>query len=370
MTPDLPPPAVSVLIPVRGAPEPLAACLDAIFAGELPAGGLEVLVAGPPPAEALRAVLRRWEGRLPSGCRLLWLDNPSGSTPVGLNRALAAARGPVVLRLDAHALPAPDYVTACRRALAETGAGCVGGPLRGWGTTAWGRAVALAWTQALGAGDAAFRRTGEGGGPRAVDTVYLGAWPRDLLLALGGWDERLPRNQDYELALRLRRAGHRVVLDPRIRSRTLTRGSPIALIRQYWGYGQGRAATLALHPGSLRWRQALPALWTAYLLVAAGAAAYLSAAAEAAARPAFTPAWRLLPALPAAAYLALLLGSPLRVAQERDAPARDLALLPAVYLCMHLPWGLGFWWGALTRWGRLGPASSPGPTAAPKVGGR
>lgn len=366
MTSDLPPPAVSVLIPVRGAPEPLATCLDALLAGALPAGGLEVLVAGPPEAEALRAVLRRWEGRLPPGCRLLWLDNPGGSTPAGLNRALAAARGPVVLRLDAHCLPDPDYVTACLRALAETGAGCVGGPLRGRGATAWGRAVALAWAQPLGAGDAAFRRPGEGGGPRAVDTVYLGAWPRDLLRSMGGWDERLPRNQDYELALRLRRAGHRLLLDQRIRSRTLTRGSPIALIRQYWGYGQGRAATLALHPGSLRWRQALPALWTAYLLAAAGAAAYLLATA----RPILASAWRLLLALPAAAYLALLLGSPLRPALQRAGPARDLALLPAVYLCMHLPWGLGFWWGALTRWGRLGPAVPPDPPTAFEEGGR
>lgn len=359
------PPAASVLIPVRGAAGPLGDCLDALLAGRLPAEGLEILVAGPPEDGSLTAAVAERARRLPTGCSLRWLDNPGGSTPAGLNRALAAARAPVVLRLDAHALPAPDYVPACLRALAESGAGCVGGALRGRGQGSWGQAVALAWQGPMGAGDAAFRRAGARGGP--VDTVYLGAWPRELLLALGGWDERLPRNQDYELALRLRRAGHQVRLDPRIQSRTLTRGSPGALIQQYWGYGQGRADTLALHPGSLRLRQALPALWAAFLPTA-GLAALVA------------PGLRSLLLLPLAAYLLSLLGATALAALRRAAPARVLALLPGVYLCMHLPWGLGFWWAVLTRSRRAvaggGGAVSGGlgvgtgqPPAAPTGGG-
>jgi len=204
----------------------------------------------------------------------------------------------------------------------------VGGGLSGRGATAWGRAVALAWTHPLGAGDAAFRRGGSG----PVDTVYLGAWPRAVLERLGGFDEALERNQDYELALRIRAAGGMVWLDPSIRSRTWTRRSPGALLRQYWGYGRGRAATWRKHPGSLRFRQLLPALWAAAMALGLPAAI-------------LWPDLRPVLALPVAAYLAALAATVWQL--RHRAPVRDLLPLPSVLLCMHLAWGLGFWWELL-----------------------
>ena len=328
-------PAVSVIIPARGAAAQIGLCLDALLAGDRPPGGMEILVAGLP-GDAVTKALALAAARRRADCPILWVDNPSGSTPAGLNAALSAARGDVILRMDAHARPAPGYVTACLAALEATGASCVGGGLRGRGETAWGRAVALAWTHPLGAGDAAFRRGGAG----PVDTVYLGAWPRAVLSRLGGFDEALTRNQDYELALRIRAAGGTVWLDPAIQSSTLTRGTAAGLIRQYWGYGQGRAATCRKHPRSLRARQLLPALWTAALALGLLLAIV---------RPDLR-AWLL---LPPAAYLLILAGA--AVGWARRAPLRDLWLLPGVLICMHLSWGLGFWRGLLR--GRPGPAS-------------
>lgn len=322
-----PEPAVSVIIAARNAGETLGACLDALLAGGRPAGGLEILVAGSP-GDAVTKAVALAAPRRRADCPIRWVDNPAGSTPAGLNAALAAARGAVILRMDAHALPAPDYVAACLAALETTGAWCVGGGLSGRGATAWGRAVALAWTLPLGAGDAAFRRGGAG----SVDTVYLGAWPRAVLDRLGGFDEALERNQDYELALRIRAAGGTVWLDPAIRSSTWTRDTAGALIRQYWGYGRGRAATWRKHPRSLRLRQVLPALWAAAVVLGIPAAVLL---------PILRPVLVLL----TAAYLSALLATTWHL--RRRAPFRDLLHLPGVLLCMHLAWGLGFWHGLL-----------------------
>lgn len=316
-------PAVSVIIAARNAADTLGTCLDALLTGGRPDGGMEIVVAGLPGDAATKAMALA-EARRQANCPIRWVDNPAGSTPAGLNAALAAARGAVILRLDAHALPAPDYVGACLAALEATGAACVGGGLSGRGATAWGRAVALAWTHPLGAGDAAFRRGGAG----PVDTVYLGAWPRAVLDRLGGFDEDLERNQDYELALRIRAAGGTVWLDPAIRSSTWTRETAGALIRQYWGYGRGRAATWRKHPRSLRLRQVLPALWAAAVVVGLPAAAL---------RPTLRPVLALL----AATYLAALLATAWQL--RRCTPLRDLLHLPSVLMCMHLAWGLGFW---------------------------
>jgi len=323
-------PFVSVILPVRDEARTIGGALGPLLGGDYPAERLEVLVVDGGSTDGTREVVQALAAR---DARVRLVDNPRGSTPAGLNAGLAAARGEVVVRMDAHAQPAPDYLRACVAALARTGADAVGGPLVGLGETEFGEAVALAWATPFGAGDARFRRGGEG----PVDTVYLGAWRREVFDRVGVFDEALARNQDYELALRIREAGGTVWLDPAIRSTTLTRSTPADLARQYFGYGLGRAATAVRHPGSLRGRQLVPAAFAAVLGVL-GPAAVVS-----------RPARRLL-AFVAGAYAAA--GALETAAAARRAGPRYARHLPVVFPTMHLAWGAGFWvglWRALAR---------------------
>ena len=380
-------PFVSVILPVRNGAPQVAGALRALLDGDWPPDRLAVLVADGRSNDGTPALVRRIAAADPHH-RVTLLDNPARITPAGLNVALAAARGEVVVRLDAHALPAPDYVRRCVAALRESGAWVAGGAMVGRGEGAFGRAVARATALPLGTGGAAFRRPDAHGrehGPsggfggrdqsaqsagRAVDTVYLGAWPRAVLDRLGGFDEGLPTNQDYELCLRIRASGGTVWLDPRIRSTTLTRGTPAALARQYHGYGRGRAATLRRHPRSLRLRQLAPAAFTAGLVALAAAAPWRPAARRglaalsasytcvlflAAHRAALAP-----PARPPTTPLAPSgIGQPRRPADpvdpqdERRRPAMPpeasvaTGHLVLAWALMHLAWGTGFWRGLL-----------------------
>jgi hypothetical protein len=138
----------------------------------------------------------------------------------------------------------------------------------------------------------------------------------------------LARNQDYELCLRVRRAGGTVWLDPAIRSVTVTRSDPLALARQYAGYGRGRAMTARLHPGSLLPRQLVPALFVAALGGAAVAAPVSGAARR------------------ALKGLVLVYGAVVAAFTwlARDpGNVRVTARLPAAFAIMHLAWGAGFW---------------------------
>ena len=154
---------------------------------------------------------------------------------------------------------------------------------------------------------------------------------------MGGYDETLLTNEDYELNLRLRLAGGTVWFDPSIRSTYFARPTLAALWRQYLRYGTWKARMLRRHPGSLRWRQMVAPLFVALT----GALAVLSI---------WFPACRALLGLQWAAYaVALGLSGVDRVIRRRD--PHLVWGLPAALIVIHVAWGGGFWWGLLTGFG-------------------
>jgi glycosyltransferase involved in cell wall biosynthesis len=321
------PPLVTVIVPALDEERSIAECLEAIRAQDWPAGSLEVLVALGPSADRTPEIVARCAAGDP---RVRVLDNPGGRVARALNLGIAAARGEIVVRIDAHTIPAPDYVRRSIESLQATGADVVGGRMEGRGSTRVGRAMALAMRHAFGVGTARFRFAR---GREEVDTVYLGAFPRTLFDRLGGYNEALVRNQDYELAWRVRRAGGRIVVDPAIRSTYVTRSTLGAIFRQYHDYGYWKLRMLRLHPRSLRPRQLVAPLWVAALAGSAG----LALAAALGRAPA--AAALLLPGL-AALYTAAAVGVAL-VLGRRAGTAVTLAL-PLVFATLHFAWGSGF----------------------------
>ncbi|MYA12782.1 MAG: glycosyltransferase, partial [Gemmatimonadetes bacterium] len=196
-------PPVSVVIPARNEEEALPRALDSALAQDYP-GTVEIVVAdgsdGPAMAEMVRA--RYPEVRL--------VANPDRIIPAGLNRAVAAAAHPVIVRCDARSELPPGYVSRAVETLARTGAANVGGRQCPAGRDLFTRAVALAMTTPLGAGGARYRL---GGAEGPADTVYLGVFRRGALEGAGGFDERFARNEDYELNWRLRQRGGTVWFD-------------------------------------------------------------------------------------------------------------------------------------------------------------
>ncbi len=307
-------PSVSVIIPARDAATTIGATLDSVVSQQPPI--TDIVVAVPDDDHATRRVIEAF------GERVRVVDNPLGTTPAGLNLALAEARGDIIVRCDAHAVLPPGYVARAVATLTETGAANVGGIQRASGTSWLERAIAIAQTTPLGVGDARYRLGGE---PGPVETVYLGSYRRDVLERLGAFDERFRRNQDYELNHRIRQAGELVWFDPELEVEYQVRPTLPALARQYFDYGSGKRLMLRSHPDSLRPRQlAAPALVLA-----------LMASAALALTPLRRWAW-LAPGI----YLGTIVGAgPLLALARRDlAGLATVAVLPT----MHLSWGLGF----------------------------
>ena len=245
---------VSVIVPVRREMPVIERFLASLAAQDVP--GVEedveweVIVADGMSDDGTRDVLAKWARAWP---RLTVMDNPRGYVSCGLNTAVRAARGDIVIRMDAHSEYAPDYVRQCLAVLAETGADNVGGPARTRATGWLARAVAAAWHSRFGSGGAKFHDTAYEG---LVDTVPYGCWRRATLERAGLFDESLIRNQDDELNLRIVRGGGRVWQSPRIRSWYWPRASLRTLFAQYFQYGFWKVRVMP--SSAIRWAGRVP----------------------------------------------------------------------------------------------------------------
>ena len=317
---------VSIIIPCLNEERTISKLLQAILLQDFPLDEMEVIVADGLSIDRTRERILDFqkEHREPA---IRIIDNPSRSIPTGLNLALNSASGDYIIRLDAHCVPKPDYVSKCITALQANRGWNVGGV---WeiqpGAEGWmAESIAIAASLPLGVGDAFYRFTDRA---REVDTVPFGAFRRDLITKIGGFDEKLQSNEDYEFNTRIRLAGGKVWLDPTIRAIYFARPSLSQLVRQYARYGYWKARMLRRYPRTIRLRQALPPLFVFSLI----ALSLISLALPWA-------LWVLL--FEVVSYLVILFSAGLRKALEHR-KVQFILGIPLAIAAMHLSWGTAF----------------------------
>jgi glycosyltransferase involved in cell wall biosynthesis len=244
-------PPITIILPTLNERQHIRDCLDSLLAQDYQ-NIVEILVVDGGSTDGTRDIVSAEGGVV----RLL--DNPRMTAAAAMNIGIEACSTDLFVRVDAHTLYATDYVSRSVATSVETGASVVGGPMRPEGTNPFGRAVAAVTTSPLGIGPGKFHYGTE---LEEVETVYLGIFNRAEVLAVGGYDETNLQwaAEDQELNYRIRKAGGRIVLDPRIRSTYFPRSTPRALARQYHNYGMCKASTLRKHRTLPYWRPVIPA---------------------------------------------------------------------------------------------------------------
>jgi glycosyltransferase involved in cell wall biosynthesis len=244
--------AVSIIVPCRNEEAYIEACVRSIVAQKTPAEQFEVIVADGRSDDGTREILDRLAKEDP---RLRVIDNPGRIVSTGLNAGIRAALGRIIIRMDVHTEYAPDYILQCLAVLDETRADNVGGPWVAKGDGLVGRAIAAAFQSQFSVGGPSGHDPGYEG---ALDTVYLGCWPRQVFERIGLFDEGVARNQDDEFNLRLTRAGGKVWQSPRIRSWYRPRESLGALFSQYSQYGYWKVRVAQKHRAPASGRHLVP----------------------------------------------------------------------------------------------------------------
>jgi glycosyltransferase involved in cell wall biosynthesis len=328
-------PLVSIIVPCYNEQATISLLLDAICAQTVATQDLEVIIADGRSTDCTRSVVAEFQQAHPN-LVIQIVDNPKRNIPSALNCALAAARGAYIVRLDAHSMPAPDYVERCLEGLRAGRGENVGGvwEIRPRGDGPIQRAIAIAAAHRLGVGDARYRYTEEAS---AVDTVPFGAFRRETFDRFGRFDETLLTNEDYEFNARIRKGGATVWLDPRIRSTYFARGSLVELARQYGRYGYWKWRMLRRYPQTLRWRQALPPAFVLGVIVLLAGSLWLA------------PARFALIGVLAVYTLTLVAGSLPAAWKHRSLSLAGL--IPLAIAVMHFSWGAGFLWSVISGLG-------------------
>lgn len=255
-------PMVSVIIPTRNEARFIDRCLHSIFTADHVPGGMEIIVVDGMSEDGTRQILTDWGRRQPN---LRVLDNPQRVVPAGMNIGIRGARGRWIIRIDAHSEYSADYFKRCLEVSGRTGMDNVGGSVvtMPGNDGGQGRLVQALTTHPFGVGNSGFRI---GAGAGTADTVPFGCYRREVFERIGLYDQRLVRNQDYELNARLRRAGGSIWHDPEIRIRYYNQGTLKGLLRQALVNGLWNPWMWYVAPYSFAWRHAAPAAFVSTLL--------------------------------------------------------------------------------------------------------
>lgn len=300
---------VSVIMPVLNEEHHLADAVSSVLRQDFDGEFLLALGPSSDKTDQVAALLAKKDSRI----RLV--KNPRGLTTVGMNLCIRQAKYEVIVRIDAHSEPAPNYIKRGLEILDERKADLIGGVMAAKGKTLFQRSVAWAYNSPFGLGGASYH---VGGNEGEAESAYLGIFRKSALERVGGYDETIIRGEDWELAQRIKTSGGLVWFSPELSVTYWPRSNWGALVKQFYSTGVWRGDLTKRDPRHTSWRYFIPPA----LVVSLAAGEFMAALG-------FGIGWA-----PFLAYFTAII--------VIGALAARLAPVPLVLATMHLSWGTGF----------------------------
>lgn len=319
---------VSVIVPCRNEIKHISDFLDNVLNQDLDENEFEIIVADGLSDDGTRSVLLSYSK---NDSRIHVIDNPEGTVSHGLNRAISAAQGEIIARMDVHTEYAPDYLKKCVKLLKAMKVDNVGGPARTKSKSYIQAANCIAYHSWFSVGGAHFHNPDYEG---FVDTVTYGCWWRADLISIGLFDEELVRNQDDELNLRIVRNGGKIWQSPTIRSWYYPRANLHSLFMQYMQYGYWKVRVIQKHHIPSAIRHIVPAGFILTLSASALTAPFLILS-------------KLIFLGLSGLYVTANLFTSLAIC-SRIKKLKFFPILPIVFACYHFGYGIGFLLGIWT----------------------
>jgi succinoglycan biosynthesis protein ExoA len=319
-------PFVSVVIPCRNEEAYIGRVLKHLEDQEFQ-GAFEVVIVDAASTDGTIKVVEEFKNN--SRLRIRIISNPKIIIPVGMNLGIKNALGEIIIRMDGHAVPEKKYIKLAVETLMEMRYDVVGGICisRPADSSLIAKAVSIGISNLFGVGDSRFRLARNKLKAQLVDTVPFGCFRKQLWETLGGYDETLLINEDYDFNYRVRKMGGTVFLNPQIVTDYYGRKTLIGLAGQYYRYGKWKLIMLKKQPRSIRWRHAIPPLFVLSIF----GLVILSF---------FSTFFGKLLLYEILGYFFLNIVASFHAAVKNKAPS-ILIVLPLVFFTMHISWGGG-----------------------------
>ena len=140
-------------MPVRNEAKHILAAVNAVLAQEYE-GDIDIWIAIAPSDDETEQIVEDLAQENP---KVHPVRNDAGVTPAGLNAAVSASSGEVVVRVDGHVKLCDGYISRAVETMVRTGAVNVGGRQLAVGVTAFEKAVAAVMMSVVGSGGAEYR---------------------------------------------------------------------------------------------------------------------------------------------------------------------------------------------------------------------
>ena len=322
-------PMVSFLIPLRNEEKTLRPCLDSLLALEYPKEKIEIVLAVGPSTDMTKTIAEEYAKAHPS---ITIVDNPSGNTAIGRNLCIEHSTGEMLMNYSGHVIAEKNLLTVLALTLQQQPAdvaavGCSN--LSPSEQSFVAQASGAAFLSYLG-GRSFFSQNAGYPTERFTDHISFACYRRKPVEQVGKFDPEFWCGQDYELDIRLRDAGYKILYTPRTKVLHFKRATLRSLWRQMYRYGIARAKIVKKHPKTLKFFHLIGPVFIigGIFLVALTHLGLI-------------PAW-IVPLL-VVGYVLLSFISILQVARR---PAIVISS-PVFFLLIHVGYGLGFLRGLL-----------------------
>lgn len=257
---------LSVICPIYNEEKYIGQFLDSLLTQDYPKDDLEILLVDGMSKDRTREIVAEYIAEHPF---IRLIDNPDKIVPYAMNRGIDAAKGDIIMRLDAHASYQPDYFSVLVNGLKRLNADNVGTVCKTdvLNKTPKTLAIREVLGNKFGVGNSTFR-TGIDH-EQEVETVPFGCWRKEVFEKYGKYDVRLVRNQDIELNKRIIRGGGKIYILPDTYCTYLARETWKALAKNNYGNGKWNILTVYYTKmfSSLSLRHFIPLLFLLSLIV-------------------------------------------------------------------------------------------------------
>tara|TARA_Y100000590_G_scaffold122430_1_gene140146 strand:- start:9 stop:1010 length:1002 start_codon:yes stop_codon:yes gene_type:complete len=318
-------PFVSLIIPTLNEEKYLEQTILSLLSNDYPSNKFEILLIDGLSKDNTLVIAQRLAKKF-SNIRLM--SNPKIYQSAALNIGIKESKGDFIIRADAHAIYDKNYIRSTIDLLQKNEYSNVGPVQVSIGRTLVEKAIAKAMNSKIGMGNAKYRLDKRE--VFEVKSVWLGAWKKETLIKINGFNENLPISEDFDLNYRLRRSGSKIAASNSIKAMYLVRKSLKGLFKQFYKYGFWKIKFLMTYPEEFQLRWLAPPILVFALFFSILLVKFIS--------------WSIF--LPIAyIFILFLITFYFMIKSNSFKDLISSVILCLVFPVIHISWGVGFLYG-------------------------